>query len=1032
MDAVIPTATRLLLPRQSSPSSSSSSTTCTKEDTTCQFLALIANPFSQVHHPTPFLPPNPTTNPRPSQLYTDAFYASLITSLGISALIALLFCFLRPYNNVVYAPRAKYADSKHAPPPVEKGLFGWIPPLLRTKEQDLVDKVGLDAAVFMRFIRMLRDMFLTLSVLGCGVLIPLYVVTANGSADGVFFFMRLTPLYMYGSQAFWAVVVLAYVFDIVICGFLWVNYRAVVRLRRAYFDSPDYQRSLHARTLLITDIPPELRSDEGIVQFTDSVKASDAVPRAAIARNTKDLPELVEEHEKAVRWLEKVLAKYLKDPNKLPPKRPTCKVSQNDKAYTKGQTVDAIEYLTSRIKELEVEIKEVRISVDKRNAMSYGFASYEAIPDAHDVAYLARKKGPKGTIIRLAPKPNDLVWKNLKMSKKERGWQNFINNLWVAVLTLAWVAPNILIAAFLSNLSHLGNFWPAFATSLAAHRIWWAVVQGVFAPALTTAFYFYLPAIFRRLCVSAGDVTKTSRERHVMHKLYAFFVFNNLVIFSLFSAIFPTSQQSSKARRLAGTALCQVSPYWISWVLQRNLGAALDLSQLISLLWSWVQKRFFAPTPRELIELTAPQPFDYAGYYNYFLFYATVAMCFATLQPLVLPVTAFYFALDSFLKKYLLLYIFITKYESGGMFWRSLANRLLAAALLGNIVVALLVTAQGNLAGANWGMLAALAPLPFLLLAFKIYCMRAFDDAIHYYHLQGSAAHEAVVGVEGKTRSKGERSVGVRFGHPVLYKPLMTPMVAAKSQHLLKTIYSGRTSLEENNANAAAGYSDIYMDAMDQSQAGKASGGGGHAPFEIVGEHQLDFAHWKHSPQFRDEHGGDGEVFGRAQDSLRPGTAGAGSMMTRTFTGETDGSRSRSESRGGLGGRGRRSESRDSEATRVGAGETEYPRGYHMTPSALREGSPEENWGLPGGRGRLPLADTGMHDDGEEEGREGLVASAARMGKSPPFQRQQPAALTPNGPSPGGYGPIYTPGDDGGKGEETSYDYFRQARGRDL
>ncbi len=391
-------------------------------------------------------------------------------------------------------------------------------------------------------------------------------------------------------------------------------------------------------------------------------------------------------------------------------------------------------------------------------------------------------------------------------------------------------------------------------------------------------------------------------------------------------------------------------------------------------------------------------------------------------------------SLDSFLKKYLLLYIFITKYESGGMFWRSLANRLLAAALLGNIVVALLVTAQGNLAGANWGMLAALAPLPFLLLAFKIYCMRAFDDAIHYYHLQGSAAHEAVVGVEGKTRSKGERSVGVRFGHPVLYKPLMTPMVAAKSQHLLKTIYSGRTSLEENNANAAAGYSDIYMDAMDQSQAGKASGGGGHAPFEIVGEHQLDFAHWKHSPQFRDEHGGDGEVFGRAQDSLRPGTAGAGSMMTRTFTGETDGSRSRSESRGGLGGRGR-SESRDSDATRVGAGETEYPRGYHMTPSALREGSPEEGWGLPGARGRLPLADTGMHDDGEEEeGREGLVASAARMGKSLPLQRQQPAAaMTPNGPSPGGYGPIHTLGDDGGKGEETSYDYFRQeARGRDL
>jgi hypothetical protein len=35
------------------------------------------------------------------------------------------------------------------------------------------------------------------------------------------------------------------------------------------------------------------------------------------------------------------------------------------------------------------------------------------------------------------------------------------------------------------------------------------------------------------------------------------------------------------------------------------------------------------------VEWTAPPPFDYASYYNYFLFYATVAFCFATLQPIV-------------------------------------------------------------------------------------------------------------------------------------------------------------------------------------------------------------------------------------------------------------------------------------------------------------------------------------------------------------------------------------------------------------
>lgn len=295
----------------------------------------------------------------------------------------------------------------------------------------------------------------------------------------------------------------------------------------------------------------------------------------------------MEEHEETVRRLEKHLARYLKNPNQLPAKRPTCKVNTNDKAYTKGSQVDAIEYLTARIKELEVEIKEVRLSVDKRNAQSYGFASYESIAEAHSTAYVARKCGPEGTVIRLATRPHDLIWKNLPMLKKARDWQNFINNLWVAVLTIVWVAPNVLISVFLSNLSNLGAVWPGFQESLSAHTTAWGIVQGIAAPAITTLFYYFLPAIFRRLVTNAGDVTKSSRERHVMHKLFSFFLFNNLIIFSLFSAFWSFGAQVINATgdddvwdqiKDAGLltqvlkSLINVSPYWCSWLLQRNLG----------------------------------------------------------------------------------------------------------------------------------------------------------------------------------------------------------------------------------------------------------------------------------------------------------------------------------------------------------------------------------------------------------------------------------------------------------------------------
>lgn len=107
------------------------------------------------------------------QLQTSSIWASLGSSIGITAAIALAFSFLRPYNTVVYAPKLKHADEIHSPPPLGKGLFAWVMPLWRTTEKDIVRYAGMDAALFMRFITMCRNMFVIMAVLGCAVLVPI-------------------------------------------------------------------------------------------------------------------------------------------------------------------------------------------------------------------------------------------------------------------------------------------------------------------------------------------------------------------------------------------------------------------------------------------------------------------------------------------------------------------------------------------------------------------------------------------------------------------------------------------------------------------------------------------------------------------------------------------------------------------------------------------------------------------------------------------------------------------------------------------
>ncbi|KAH7131522.1 hypothetical protein B0J13DRAFT_105778 [Dactylonectria estremocensis] len=845
------------------------------EDTGTKLLELLQNPWS-------------------NSLQAASMASALGISVGFTVFTAIVFSLLRPYNQAVYAPKLKHADEKHAPPPLGKAPWSWLATVWAAKEEELIHSIGMDATVFLRFVRMCRNMFLTLSVTGIGIILPIHLSNYSlaedvGSAKQ--WVSKITPLNVKES-AIWAQVVIAWVFNIIVAGYLWWNYRKILQLRRKYFETEDYQTSLHSRTLMLFDIPKKGRSDEGIARIIDEVAPNASFARTAVARNVKDLPNLISQHDHAVRKLEAILSKYLKNPDKIPAARPMCRPSKKDRSYgtyPKGQKVDAIEYHTQRIRDLEVEIKEVRSSVDKRGSMPYGFASYSDIIEAHNIAYAARKKKPVGTTIVLAPRPNDIIWENMSLSSATRSRKRLFNGMWIVILTLVWIAPNAMIAVFLVNLNNLGFVWPAFKTSLSANPTFWGVVQGILSPALMSLIYLVLPMIFRRLSMKSGDQTKTGRERHVFAKLYAFFVFNNLIVFSIYSpawayvvAVIKKVQNGGDAwdavveanyANLLFTALCTNSVFWVTYLLQRQLGAAIDLAQLWPLVQAFFLKKFSSPTPRELIELTAPPPFQYAEYYNYFLYYATVTMCFAGIQPLTLVATALYFTIDSYLKKYLILYRFVTKTESGGMYWRVVFNRFVFAAMLADLVIMLTCWVRGD---NQHVMFFSVVPLPFLMLGFKLYCSKVFDQKMRFFSTHDAVRHSET-GPQKESRNRSDR-LASRFGHPALYKPLITPMVHSKAQNLLPAIYKGRlTDGREANPSdmmSVSGYSDMYaLDPMQGGRPGKTANN--NMPgFEIVSDNQMDFGYYKDRAEFGEDHGG-GEIYGRQGEIMRPDTPGS-------------------------------------------------------------------------------------------------------------------------------------------------------------
>lgn len=341
-------------------------------------------------------------------------------------------------------------------------------------------------------------------------------------------------------------------------------------------------------------------------------------------------------------------------------------------------------------------------------------------------------------------------------------------------------------------------------------------------------------------------------------------------------------------------------------------------------------------------------------------------------------------------------------------------------------------------------MLYCMAPLPVLLLAFKLYCKRSFDRRFKYYSVLSADQESARTAGEAKQEKKMRKTidrVGVKFGQPALYQPLMRPMVHAKAQHLLKDVLRGQldtdgqsTGLDgtTDNMRGRQQYSDIYMSQMSETQTGKLTTAPSDAAapaFEIVKEGDLDFEHFKRRAEFRHEFGGDGELYGVPDDdasTVAPSNASIMSMSTLATENNhiSRGRRLQSPSGAASTHRDVSSGSRETSRSRIGksglfdATETTYRPGY-----AGIEESPERGAGIEQTTGDIADDRGALLRHAAAMGRESAQAQRHLLGGGEPFLDIGASGYSSVAGTLGA-----TPMLD--EEEETSYDYFRRGGGR--
>ncbi|KAG6850847.1 hypothetical protein H0H93_007465 [Arthromyces matolae] len=655
---------------------------------------------------------------------------------AISVVTILAFNFLRPKNKVIYEPKVKYHVGNKPPPRISDSVFGWLPPLIHTKEPELLDKIGLDAVTFLRFNRLMRWLFLGIAGLTCAVLIPINVTYNLKNVDrtkrDVLSILTIRDV---SGNLLYAHVTVTYLITLMIIGAVHIHWTAMLKLRHTWFRSPEYLESFYARTLTITQIPKKNQSDEGLRAIFESTKVPYPTTSVHIGRKVGKLPELIEFHNETVREFEQILVKYLKG-GKLGKKRPTIRVGAT--CGIGGMKKDAIEFYTAKLQRTEAAIEEYRRQIDTRKAENYGFASMAAVPYAHVVAKILRGKHPKGTHIVLAPNPKDIIWQNMNKSPTELFHKKTIGFLWLAALR-----------DYVPFLDDWANASPGT----------FAFISGVLPPAVSGIFGFFLPILMRWLTQFMGALTHSKLDRAVIARYFSFLVISQLVIFTLIGVIFNSVREI---------------------VIEIGEKASFqDIINHLSTLPATVHRTYI----------------DQASYWLTFfpyLFMGAVGLVFAPLAPLVAVAAAVVFWLGSWVYKYQLMFVFVSKVESGGRLWNVAINRLLFSAILMQLLMVLTIGLQYRFKSLEW--LSTIPPILFIV-AYKIYINRAFLPAFRFFIPNSEEIRLSKVHSE-RADARGNR-LQKRFGHPALHADLFTPMLHSKMMPLLAQVYRGRIGTDE-------------------------------------------------------------------------------------------------------------------------------------------------------------------------------------------------------------------------------------------
>ena len=229
-----------------------------------------------------------------------AAIAGSAASFGVQGLIFLL---LRLRLSRIYRPRSYLVPERERVPAPPPGLVKWLVPLFTTPNLAFIQKCGLDAYFFLRYLRMLLKIFLPVALVVLPILLPLNRFSGNtGATHGLdrLSISNIEPAYR--RNRLWAHLLLAIGVIAWFCYVIYKELRGYIRVRQAYLTSPQHRIRASATTVLVTGIPRKWLTLEALSGLYDVFPGG--IRNIWINRNFDELSDKVKYRAKLAKNLE--------------------------------------------------------------------------------------------------------------------------------------------------------------------------------------------------------------------------------------------------------------------------------------------------------------------------------------------------------------------------------------------------------------------------------------------------------------------------------------------------------------------------------------------------------------------------------------------------------------------------------------------------------------------------------------------------------------------------------------------------------